>query len=40
MAFVLEGTDRDSLPENIMCSVELNNQDFDGNIRFVDNEKC
>lgn len=37
MAFVLEGNDEESLPENILCSVELNNEDFDGNIPFFDN---
>jgi len=37
MAFVLEGIDEVSLPENILCSVELNNEGFDGNIPFFDN---
>ena len=36
MAFVLEVSDEASLPENIMCSIELTNQNFDGKIRFVD----
>lgn len=36
MAFVLEVSDEACLPENIMCSIELTNQDFDGKIRFVD----
>lgn len=34
MAFVLEADDKESLPENVLCSVELNNDNFDGNIPF------
>ncbi len=37
MGFLLEGSNSASLPENIMCSVELTNQDFNGEIRFVEN---
>ena len=38
MAFVLETSDAASLPENIMCSVELNNEDYDGKeVNFFDN---
>mmetsp|Transcript_11845 Transcript_11845/g.14947 ORF Transcript_11845/g.14947 Transcript_11845/m.14947 type:complete len:163 (+) Transcript_11845:3-491(+) len=39
MAFVLEASDKSSLPENVLCSVELNNQDFDGKIRFVEDKE-
>jgi len=37
MAFVLEANEEESLPENILCSVELNNEDFDGDIPFFHN---
>ena len=36
MAFVLEASDEASLPENILCSIELTNEDFEGKIRFVE----
>lgn len=32
MAFVLEAKDEQSLPENIMCSVEVNNENFAGGV--------
>lgn len=35
MAFILEANDKESLPENVLCSVELTNQDFGGSTRFV-----
>jgi hypothetical protein len=36
MAFVLEANDAESLPENIMCSIEVNNEHFDGTVPFFD----
>ncbi len=39
MAFVLEASDEASLPENVLCSVELNNNDFDGKIRFLEDQE-
>jgi hypothetical protein len=36
MAFVLEASSQAYLPENILCSVELTTEDFDGKIRFVE----
>lgn len=35
IAFVLEANEAEALPENILCSVELNNEDFDGSIPMI-----
>ena len=36
MAFVIEGQDKESLPENVLCSIQLNNKSYAGNARFVE----
>lgn len=35
IAFVLEANEAEALPENILCSVEVNNEDFDGPIPMI-----
>ena len=32
---MIEGKDGDSLPEKVLCSIQLNNKSYAGNARFV-----